>query len=176
MSDLISPLAPARFPDLPVIAGVEAAIGRAGFYKHERPDLLLMRMPEGTRAAGVFTTNAVGSAPTDWCKQALAATRGGARALLVNAGCANAFTGAPGDAACKRALEGAGSHISVEPREILAASTGVIGVVLDDAKIARALPELSLHPVNWFDAASAIMTTDTSRRARARAARSTASP
>ncbi len=87
---------PARAPraslDLPAIAGLEAAIGRAGFYKHERPDLLLMRMPAGTKAgAGVFTTNAVGSAPTDWCKQALSATRGGAArgGLLVNAGCAN---------------------------------------------------------------------------------------
>ena len=137
----ISPLAPARFPDLPAIAGLEAAIGRAGFYKHERPDLLLMRMPEGTRATGVFTTNAVGSAPTDWCKQALSATRGGARALLVNAGCANSFTGPAGDAACKRALESAGAHIGVETREILAASTGVIGVLLDDAKIARAMPD-----------------------------------
>ncbi|MBX9746336.1 MAG: bifunctional glutamate N-acetyltransferase/amino-acid acetyltransferase ArgJ [Hyphomonadaceae bacterium] len=161
MSNQISPLAPARFPEMPPIAGLEAAIGRAGFYKHARPDLLLLRMPPGTRAAGVFTTNAVGSAPTDWCKQALAAGRGGARGLLVNAGCANSFTGSAGDAACKRALESAGAHIGVEPREMLAASTGVIGVLLDDAKIAKAMPELSLAPVNWFDAASAIMTTDT---------------
>src|SRR5690606_24109507 len=94
----VSPLAPDRFPDLPAIAGVEAAVGRAGFYTHERPDLLLMRCAPGTRAAGVFTTNAVGSAPTDWCKQALAATRGKARGLLVNAGCANSFTGAAGEA------------------------------------------------------------------------------
>ena len=159
--EAVSPLAPARFPDLPPIAGLEAAIGRAGFYKHERPDLLLMRMPAGTRAAGVFTTNAVGSAPTDWCKQALAATRGGARGLLVNAGCANSFTGAAGDAACKRALEAAGAKIGAEPREMLAASTGVIGVVLDDAKIAAALPSVDLGPVDWRDAASAIMTTDT---------------
>ncbi|HRK63420.1 MAG TPA: bifunctional glutamate N-acetyltransferase/amino-acid acetyltransferase ArgJ, partial [Terricaulis sp.] len=131
------------------------------FYKHERPDLLLMRMPAGTRAAGVFTTNAVGSAPTDWCKAALAATRGQARGLLVNAGCANSFTGPAGDAACKRALTEAGAAIGIEPREMLAASTGVIGVVLDDAKITRALPNLNLAPVDWHDAASAIMTTDT---------------
>jgi glutamate N-acetyltransferase/amino-acid N-acetyltransferase len=161
MTHPISPLAPKRFPDLPAIAGLEAAIGRAGFYKHERPDLLLVRMPAGTRAAGVFTTNAVGSAPTDWCKQALAAGRGGARGLLVNAGCANSFTGPAGDAACKRALEAAGAHIGVETREMLAASTGVIGVVLDDVKIAAALPNLNLAPVNWPDAAAAIMTTDT---------------
>lgn len=157
----VSPLAPAHFPDLPPIAGLEAAIGRAGFYKHERPDLLLMRMPAGTRAAGVFTTNAVGSAPTDWCKAALAANRGQARGLLVNAGCANSFTGPAGDAACKRALTEAGAAIGVEPREMLGASTGVIGVVLDDAKITRQLPSLNLAPVDWQAAASAIMTTDT---------------
>jgi glutamate N-acetyltransferase/amino-acid N-acetyltransferase len=158
---LISPLAPARFPDLPAIAGVEAAVGCAGFYKHERPDLLLVRCPAGTRAAGVFTSNAVGSAPTDWCKQALAATRGAARGLLVNAGCANSFTGPAGDAACKRALVEAGAAIAVETREMLAASTGVIGVLLDDAKIAPALMHMKLGAVDWRQAASAIMTTDT---------------
>jgi glutamate N-acetyltransferase/amino-acid N-acetyltransferase len=157
----VSPLAPARFPYLPPIAGLEAAIGRAGFYKHDRPDLLMLRMPGGTKAAGVFTTNAVGSAPTDWCKQALAASRGNARGLLVNAGCANSFTGPPGDAACKRALESAAAKLGVEAREMLAASTGVIGVVLDDAKIAAALPALDMAPVDWPKAAAAIMTTDT---------------
>jgi glutamate N-acetyltransferase/amino-acid N-acetyltransferase len=157
----VSPLAPASFPTLPEIAGLEAAIGRAGYYKHERPDVLLMRMPPGTRAAGVFTTNAVGSAPTDWCKQALAATRGGSRALLVNAGCANSFTGPAGDAACKRALEAAGAKLDIPAREIMAASTGVIGVVLDDSKIAKLLPSLEMAPVEWPQAAAAIMTTDT---------------
>ncbi|MGE0742672.1 MAG: bifunctional glutamate N-acetyltransferase/amino-acid acetyltransferase ArgJ [Hyphomonadaceae bacterium] len=157
----VSPLAPAQFPDLPAIAGLEAAIGRAGFYKHDRPDLLLVRCPKGTRAAGVFTTNAVGSAPTDWCKQALAATRGGARALLVNAGCANSFTGSAGDDACKRSLEAAGAKLDIPAREMMAASTGVIGVVLDDAKIAAALPAMELSAVDWPAAAAAIMTTDT---------------
>lgn len=161
MTHAISPLAPPRFPDLPQIAGLEAAIGRAGFYKHDRSDLLLMRMPAGTKAAGVFTTNAVGSAPTDWCKRALAANRGNARGLLVNAGCANSFTGEAGDAACKRAIEEAGGAIGVEPREMLAASTGVIGVVLDDEKIAGALMHMKVGPVSWPDTAAAIMTTDT---------------
>ncbi|MFO1018603.1 MAG: bifunctional glutamate N-acetyltransferase/amino-acid acetyltransferase ArgJ [Hyphomonadaceae bacterium] len=157
----VSPLAPAHFPDLPAIAGLEAAIGRAGFYKHERPDLLLIRCAKGTRAAGVFTTNAVGSAPTDWCKQALAATRGGARGLLVNAGCANSFTGPAGDAACKRSLEAAGEKLDIPAREMMAASTGVIGVVLDDAKITAVLPKMDMKPVSWPEAAAAIMTTDT---------------
>ncbi|MGD9968311.1 MAG: bifunctional glutamate N-acetyltransferase/amino-acid acetyltransferase ArgJ [Hyphomonadaceae bacterium] len=157
----VSPLAPSGFPDLPKIAGLETAIGRAGFYKHQRPDLLLIRCAKGAKAAGVFTSNAVGSAPTDWCKQALSATRGNVRGLLVNAGCANAFTGAAGDAACKRSLEAAAAKLGVETREMLAASTGVIGVVLDDAKIAQALPAMELAPVRWPEAAAAIMTTDT---------------
>ena len=157
----VSPLAPERFPDLPAIAGLESAIGRAGFYKHERDDLLLMCMPEGAKAAGVFTSNAVGSAPTDYAKQVLAAARGGARALLVNAGCANSFTGAAGDAACKRALEAAAKKLGVTAREVLPASTGVIGVVLDDAKVAAALPRMELAPVDWPAAAAAIITTDT---------------
>ncbi|HWA01567.1 MAG TPA: bifunctional glutamate N-acetyltransferase/amino-acid acetyltransferase ArgJ [Caulobacterales bacterium] len=157
----ISPLAPASFPDLPAVAGVEAAVGRAGFYKHERADVLLVRVPAGARAAGVFTTNAVGSAPTDWCKQALAANRGNVRGLLVNAGCANSFTGAAGDAACRRALEAAGEKVGAPARELMAASTGVIGVVLDDAKIIAALPRMELAPIDWRAAAEAIMTTDT---------------
>ncbi|MEQ1619161.1 MAG: bifunctional glutamate N-acetyltransferase/amino-acid acetyltransferase ArgJ [Terricaulis sp.] len=157
----VSPLAPTRFPNLPAIAGLEAAIGCAEFYKHERPDLLLIRVAPGTQAAGVFTTNAVGSAPTDWCKQTLSAGRGSVRGLLVNAGCANSFTGAAGDAACRRALEAAADKLGLAADQMLAASTGVIGVVLDDSKVARALPAMELRPVNWLAAAQAIGTTDT---------------
>jgi len=80
---------------------------------------------------------------------------------VVNAGCANSFTGKPGADAARRVASAVAKRFGVETREILAASTGGIGVLLDDAKIARAMPDLSLHPVNWFDAASAIMTTDT---------------
>ncbi len=156
-----SPLAPGHFPDLPEIAGVAAAIGRAGLYKHARPDLLLVRMPAGTKAAGVFTTNAVGSAPTDYAREALAATNGGARALVVNAGCANAFTGPAGARACRRACEAVAAKLETTPEEVLPASTGVIGVVLDDAKIAAALTDMQLGSASWLDAAAAIMTTDT---------------
>ncbi len=158
----ISPLAPARFPDLPPVAGVEAAIGRAGFYKQDRPDLLLARTPERATAAGVFTTNAVGSAPTDWCKAQLAKS-GTARGLLANAGCANSFTGQIGYDAATRALMAAGEAMGVPGETLMAASTGVIGVPLDDAKIRAVLPDLAkqLAPVVWEDAARAIMTTDT---------------
>lgn len=160
----VSPLAPARFPDLPEVGGVESAVGRAGFYKYERLDLLLFRTAPGTRAAGVFTTNAVGSAPTDWCKAALARRAGHARGLLANAGCANSFTGPIGYAAAERSLDTAASLLGLaDAHEMLAASTGVIGVPLDDVKLRAALPGMTkrLAPVDWKAAAEAIMTTDT---------------
>jgi glutamate N-acetyltransferase/amino-acid N-acetyltransferase len=71
----ISPLA-VDFPVIPPIGGVEIAIGRAGFYKHDRPDLLIMSFAEGTTCAGVFTRHRVGSAPVDWCKRQLEASEG----------------------------------------------------------------------------------------------------
>ena len=147
----ISPLAPAAFPELPPIAGLEAAIGRAGFYKQERPDLLLIRCAKGTKAAGVFTSNAVGSAPTDWCKQALSATRGGSRGLLVNAGCANSFTGKPGADAVRRVASAVAKRFDCRQRDVMVASTGVIGVLLDDAKITHRLPDIDakLTDDNW---------------------------
>ena len=70
-----SPLA-VDFPSLPVIAGVEMATGRAGFYAHERDDILVMRFAPGTTCAGVFTRHGVGSAPVDWCQAQLAASGG----------------------------------------------------------------------------------------------------
>jgi glutamate N-acetyltransferase / amino-acid N-acetyltransferase len=162
-SSLISPLAPAQFPALPKIDGVSITIGEAGLYKRPRPDLTLFTLGAHARAAGVFTTNAVGSAPTDWCKAALKQTRGAARAILVNAGCANSFTGALGDAACRRTMEAAAERVGCAPEDVLAASTGVIGVILDDAKVRAALDPISaqMQPADWETAARAIMTTDT---------------
>jgi len=159
----VSPLA-VRFPTIPPIAGVELATGRAGFYKHERPDLLVMRFAEGTTAAGVFTRHGVGSAPVDWCKRQLAATKGAeVRALVVNAGCANSFTGRPGADAVRRVASAVGKRFDCRQRDVMMASTGVIGVLLDDAKITARLPEVEsrLAEDNWAVAAQAIMTTDT---------------
>src|SRR5690606_37762567 len=86
----ISPLA-VPFPTIPPIGGVEIATARAGFYKHERDDLVVFRFARGTSCAGVFTRHKIGSAPVDWCKKHLAGPDGGkdVRALVVNAGCAN---------------------------------------------------------------------------------------
>ena len=159
----VSPLA-TPFPRIPPIDGVELATGRAGFYKHEREDLLVMRFAEGTSVAGVFTRHGVGSAPVDWCRRALAQSQGeDARALVVNAGCANAFTGKPGADAARRVASAVAKRFDCRQRDVMLASTGVIGVLLDDAKITQRLPEVETDLVAdaWAAAARAIMTTDT---------------
>ena len=159
----ISPLA-VPFPKMKAIRGVEAAIARAGFYKHERPDLVVFRMAEGTTAAGVFTRHSIGSAPVDWCKKHLEMTGGeDVRALVVNAGCANAFTGKPGADAARRTASETAKRLDCRQRDVMLASTGVIGVVLDDHKIAARLPDIEkgLKAGGWDEVAKAIMTTDT---------------
>ena len=158
----ISPLAVA-FPSMPPVAGVELAVGRAGLYKQVRDDVLLMRFSEGTTCAGVFTRHGVGSAPVDWCKRHLEAGGGEVRGLVVNAGCANSFTGRPGADAARRVAAAAAKRLDCRQRDVMLASTGVIGVLLDDAKITARLPEIEarLSPENWAVAARAIMTTDT---------------
>jgi len=159
----VSPLAVA-LPKMPPIAGVQMATGRAGFYKHERPDLLLMRFAKGTSCAGVFTRHGIGSAPVDWCKKQLESSGGeGVQALVVNAGCANSFTGKPGADAARRVAGAVAKRFDCRQRDVMLASTGVIGVVLDDGKITHRLPEVDarLADDGWQDAAKAIMTTDT---------------
>jgi glutamate N-acetyltransferase/amino-acid N-acetyltransferase len=158
-----SPLA-VDFPDMVPIAGVELTTARAGFYRHERDDLLIMRFAPETTCAGVFTRHGVGSAPVDWCQSKLGATGGrNVRALVVNAGCANSFTGRPGARAADRVASALARRIGVHKREVMLASTGVIGVLLDDRRITDLLPEAvdSLRPNAWRHAAGAIATTDT---------------
>ena len=159
----VSPLA-VPFPPMPPIRGVSLATGRAGFYKHERDDLLVMTFPEGAACAGVFTRHGVGSAPVDWCKRHLETSKGeGVRALVVNAGCANSFTGRPGADAVRRVASAVGKRFDCRQRDVMVASTGVIGVLLDDARITARLAEVEgrLTPDGWDGAARAIMTTDT---------------
>ncbi|MET0294534.1 MAG: bifunctional ornithine acetyltransferase/N-acetylglutamate synthase, partial [Phenylobacterium sp.] len=159
----ISPLA-VPFPNIQPVGGVEMATGRAGLYKHEREDLLLIHFPEGASAAGVFTRHGVGSAPVDWCKRQLEAGKGeDVRAVVVNAGCANSFTGKPGADAARRVASTAAKRLGCRQRDVMLASTGVIGVLLDDGKISHRLPEVAarLSPETWAAAGRAIMTTDT---------------
>jgi len=158
-----SPLA-VDFPDMPPVAGVEMGSAHAGFYRGERDDLMIMRFSPGTTCAGVFTRHGVGSAPVDWCQHQLRATGGrGVRAVVVNAGCANSFTGRAGAKAAERVAAAAAKAMGAKPREVMLASTGVIGVLLDDRRITAALPAAvaALTDRSWERAAGAIMTTDT---------------
>jgi glutamate N-acetyltransferase/amino-acid N-acetyltransferase len=152
------------FPAMGEVAGVELGVGRAGLYKHERSDVLLMRFAEGTTCAGVFTRHGVGSAPVDWCKRHLEAGGGkDVQALVVNAGCANSFTGRPGADAARRVASAVAKRFDCRQSQVMMASTGVIGVLLPDAKITARIPEIAkrLAPDAWGEAAHAITTTDT---------------
>ncbi|MBW8303887.1 MAG: bifunctional ornithine acetyltransferase/N-acetylglutamate synthase, partial [Brevundimonas sp.] len=118
----VSPLA-VPFPVIPPIAGVEIATARAGFYKHERDDLVVFRFARGTTCAGVFTRHKVGSAPVDWCRRHLDAEGGGldVRALVGNAGCANAFTGKAGADAARRTASEVAKRFGCRQRDVMLA-------------------------------------------------------
>jgi len=168
MLDKVSPLAPPDFPDLPVIEGVRLATAAAGIRYQERTDLLLVLMPKGTAAAGVLTRSKCPSAPVDWCRKQLA--RGRARALLVNSGNANAFTGRKGSAAVIETARAAARVAGCPRSEVYLASTGVIGEPLDASRITAVLEKAATGatPHNWRQAARAIMTTDTYPKAATR--------
>jgi glutamate N-acetyltransferase/amino-acid N-acetyltransferase len=159
----LSPLA-VPFPDIGVIGGVELATARAGFYRHAREDVVAMRFVPGTTCAGVFTRHGVGSAPVDWCQAALKATGGeDVRAVVVNAGCANSFTGKAGAAAAAASAAAVADVVGCRPEQVMAASTGVIGVLLDASKIEAQKEVLAagFAADRWADAGRAITTTDT---------------
>jgi glutamate N-acetyltransferase / amino-acid N-acetyltransferase len=157
----VSPLAPARFPDLPSVEGVRLATAAAGIRYAGRADVLLALFEPGTAAAGVLTRSKCPSAPVDWCRAHL--QRGAARALLVNSGNANAFTGKSGRRATKLTADLVGKAAGCPPSQVMLASTGVIGEPLDATKFAIVMDRLvaSTAPGAWHDAAKAIMTTDT---------------
>ena len=163
-----SPLAPARFPDLPAVDGVRIAVARAGYKAWERTDLTLAELAPGTGVAGVLTRSKCPSPEVDWCRAALA--QGRARALVVNAGNSNAFTGGKGAAAVRGIVEAATGALGCAPHEVFVASTGVIGVPLpaDKARIGldAAFAKLRVgSTATWEDAAETIGTTDTFAKA-----------
>ena len=161
MSISISPLAPSSYPHLPEIAGVSLAVAETNIRYKNRPDLLLVKLTEATNVAGVFTTSLTKAAPVSWCEEIL--KNGKARALIVNAGNANAFTGRIGAESVDRIVTAVAAELKCSSEEIFIASTGVIGEPLNDKKIIEFLPELNknLSASAWKQAASAIMTTDT---------------
>jgi len=167
----VSPLAPAEISDLPPIAGASFATAEAGIKYRNRTDVLLAVFDKGTAVAGVFTRSKCPSAPVDWCKAALGAGR--ARALLVNSGNANAFTGKRGRETVKLTAAMAAEAVGCRPKEVFLASTGAIGEPLDPSKFAGVVGALAQEaaPRRWLDAARAIMTTDTYPKLATRQAR-----
>ena len=162
MAHKVSPLAPDRFPDLPPIAGVRLGTIAAGVrYTTGRVDVMLAELAAETTVAGVFTRSKTASAPVDWCRKALPG--GSARALIVNAGNANAFTGAAGLKAVEVTAEGVARRLGCRADQVFVASTGVIGEPLPAERITAVLAQLAgdLKPDFWAEAAQAIMTTDT---------------
>jgi glutamate N-acetyltransferase/amino-acid N-acetyltransferase len=161
MAATVSPLAPARLPDLPEIGGVRLATAAAGIRYQGRTDVLLALLDKGTTVAGVLTRSKCPSAPVEWCRDKLGAGR--ARALVVNSGNANAFTGKSGRAATKLTAEIVAKTVGCRAGEVFLASTGVIGEPLDAHKFDRVMGSLAAGATStaWVDAARAIMTTDT---------------
>jgi len=160
----VSPLAPTSFPDLPAVAGVQLATLAAELRYKGRADLMLALVDEGSAIAGTFTSSLCPSAPVDWCRKMLPGGRG--RAIVVNSGNANAFTGRHGETAAELTATAIASALGVPAEEVFLASTGVIGENLPTEALTNAMPELasSLAPAasdTWAAAAGAIRTTDT---------------
>jgi len=134
---------------------------RAGIRK-KRPDVAMIVAPDGAAAAAIFTRTRFQAAPVVLSRAALRKSGGRLRAVVVNAGCANAVTGRAGLDAARRVRDRAADLLDCDPAEIFLASTGVIGVVLPDAKIRAALPAAitRLSPSGLDAASQAILTTD----------------
>jgi glutamate N-acetyltransferase/amino-acid N-acetyltransferase len=157
----ISPLAPKRFPSLPEIDGLQFATAACGVKYKGRPDVCLMVLDPGSTVAGVLTRSKTASAPVEWCRAQL--PHGRARAVIVNSGNANAFTGKTGETSVKRVVQAVAGALGCRPQDVLAASTGVIGEPLPTERIIKTVKGLpkKLKAGGWKTAAQAIMTTDT---------------
>lgn len=157
----VSPLAPKTFAQLPVIDGVRLATAETGARYKGRDDLLLCVLDRGSAIAGVLTRSKTCSAPVDLCRDNL---KGGkARAIVVNAGNANAFTGKAGEKTVAETVKAAAAATGASASEVFVASTGVIGMNLDPGPIASRMQVMAeaASGENWMAAARAIMTTDT---------------
>jgi glutamate N-acetyltransferase/amino-acid N-acetyltransferase len=161
MGGKVSPFAPKDYPDPPALDGVRLATAEAGIRYRGRTDLLLVAFDRAATVAGVLTQSRCASAPVEWDRQRLPGGR--ARALVVNSGNANAFTGMKGRQAVEASAAAAAAAVGCDAAEVFLASTGVIGEPLDPAPFARHLSRLASEasPGRFLDAARAIMTTDT---------------
>jgi glutamate N-acetyltransferase/amino-acid N-acetyltransferase len=157
----VSPLAPKNFANLPPLAGVRLATAAAGIRYKDRTDVLMAVLAPGTQVAGVFTKSKTSSAAVEWCRAALEG--GEARALVVNSGNANAFTGKAGFEGAREVAVSAAAVVGCKAQDVFLASTGVIGEPLPAQKITKVLAGLTEQGSagGWRAAAEAIMTTDT---------------
>lgn len=149
------------FPNLPPIRGVRLAVAKTGMKYKNRDDLMLAEFAENTVASGVFTQSSTASASIDWCRRQIESQA--PRALLVNAGNANAFTGQIGHQHVAATCDAVSAALDCQAEQVLVASTGVIGEPLAVEKITDAVPQLaqSLTEDAWQPSANAIRTTDT---------------
>ncbi|KQS77610.1 N-acetylglutamate synthase [Rhizobium sp. Leaf384] len=161
MSASVSPLAPKTFADMPPVRGVRMATAEAGIKYRNRTDVLMMVFDAPAAVAGVFTRSLCPSAAVDFCRQNLPG--GVARAVVVNSGNANAFTGGKGRSATELTARSAAEAVGCSTDEVFLASTGVIGEPLDATKFAGVLGDMHARGREdfWLEAAKAIMTTDT---------------
>ena len=157
----VSPLAPGGFPALPPISGVRLAAFAAGIRYAGRNDLMLVELAPGSTVAGVFTQSTMPGQPVIWCRECL--PHGKVRAIVVNSGNANVFTGRAGRQVVEGTAATAARLFGCDPREVYIASTGVIGEPPPADRISAALPSVVglLDAAAWQPAARAIMTTDT---------------
>ncbi|HET9629634.1 MAG TPA: bifunctional glutamate N-acetyltransferase/amino-acid acetyltransferase ArgJ [Novosphingobium sp.] len=159
MSEAVSPLA-SPFPALPAIAGVIPRVARAGYKDWGRCDLTYVELAEGTAVAGVFTKNVCCSSEVELGREGV--KQGKARALVVNAGNSNAFTGYRGREAVEQIMDHVAGHLGCGREEVFVSSTGVIGVPLPKDKArAGVAAALKAGPCTWEEVARAISTTDT---------------
>ncbi|HMA15969.1 MAG TPA: bifunctional ornithine acetyltransferase/N-acetylglutamate synthase, partial [Kiloniellaceae bacterium] len=147
-----SPLAPKGFPSLPPIAGLGFATAACGIKVQGRPDVCLMVLDPGSTVAGVLTRSKTASAPVEWCRQQL--PHGRARAIVVNSGNANAFTGKTGETSVRRVVEAVAAGLGCRRQDVLAASTGVIGQPLPTENILDTVADLPrrVKAEGWADA------------------------
>jgi glutamate N-acetyltransferase / amino-acid N-acetyltransferase len=159
----LSPLAPPSHPALPPLAGVTLASAHCGIRYKERRDLMVALLDPGTTIAGVFTKSKTRGAPVDWCRAGV--KRGKARAIVVNSGNSNTFTGKAGAEVVRATAAAMAKLAKCAPSEVFISSTGVIGEPPPADKIVNALPATAKAARGdaqaWREAAEAILTTDT---------------
>ena len=171
MDESISPLAPSIAAGLPAVGGVRMASAACGIKKSGALDVMIVELAPGTSIAGLLTRSQCPSAAVDWCRAVL--PDGRARAIVVNSGNANAFTGRVGQEAVRQTVTATAGHLGCAQNEVLVASTGVIGEAMPAERLTAALPDLCgrLDPDRWRPAAEAILTTDTFPKMATRTAR-----